>query len=395
LIAQEKFKIERVSDSDVISNPKQPISEDGFKIRIVFKEELSIGEVDGDENYMFGNMIMFNTDDDGNFYVSDMDNHRITKYSPEGKYLLSFGSEGQGPGEFQALNYIRFDKENNLYVNDSTNRRVSFFTRDGKYLKQIGTKHRFSNLHITSNDLIVAYKLDIAPDGSAMKMATAYGLYDNKFNLISELFKDEISLPQPATRDESSMADSLAKMLTKTAFRPNVIYTLSNNDFIYLGYPEKYVINLYSPEGKLMRKIMRDYDPIEVTDKDKENFEKRIRESFSAPIYTEEVKKRALQRIKYPKYKPAYQTFTLMENGWLAVIVDSVEDEFSLFDIFNQDGKYIAQFKTQVPAEGIFSVTLFFKNGTAYCVATEDDYKFVKRYNYEIQEYKNHRWVKK
>jgi hypothetical protein len=31
--------------------------------------------------------------------------------------------------------------------------------------------------------------------------------------------------------------------------------------------------------------------------------------------------------------------------GWLAVIVESVEGEYTLFDIFDQDGKYIANLK--------------------------------------------------
>jgi hypothetical protein len=54
--------------------------------------------------------------------------------------------------------------------------------------------------------------------------------------------------------------------------------------------------------------------------------------------------------------------------------------------VFNLNGKYIGHFKTPVPAEGLFSLLLFFKNGKAYCVADEDGYKFVKRYNFEIKE---------
>ena len=84
-----------------------------------------------------------------------------------------------------------------------------------------------------------------------------------------------------------------------------------------------------------------------------------------------------------------------MENGWLAVTVDSVEDEYTLFDIFDQEGRYIAHFKTPMPAEGVFSAFLFFKNGKAYAVATESGYRFVKRYNFEIQEYKDNKWVRK
>ena len=84
-----------------------------------------------------------------------------------------------------------------------------------------------------------------------------------------------------------------------------------------------------------------------------------------------------------------------MENGWLAVIVDSVEDEYTLIDIFDQEGKYIAHFKTPVPAEGIRAGQLFFKNGKAYSAVTEEDYRFVKRYSIEIQEFKDGKWISK
>jgi len=38
---------------------------------------------------------------------------------------------------------------------------------------------------------------------------------------------------------------------------------------------------------------------------------------------------------------------------------------------------------------------LIFKNGKAYALAIENDYRFVKRYRYEIQEYRDNKWVKK
>ncbi|UCC41013.1 MAG: hypothetical protein JSV96_06160 [Candidatus Aminicenantes bacterium] len=132
-----------------------------------------------------------------------------------------------------------------------------------------------------------------------------------------------------------------------------------------------------------------------MTEKDKEDFIKLNMEGLSAPIYTEDIKRKALQKMKFPKYKPAYQSLTLMENGWLVVIVESVMDEYTLFDIFDKEGKYIANFKTPVLAEGVFSSFLFFKNNKAYIVAIEDEYRYVKRYNYEVQEYKDDKWVRK
>ncbi|MGD8536731.1 MAG: 6-bladed beta-propeller [Candidatus Aminicenantes bacterium] len=385
----ENSSTQKSEDVIVVSNPKTPV----HQMRIVFKEELTIGEVEGDENYMFGSGIVFNTDDEGNFYVADSDNHRIQKYDPEGKYLLTIGREGQGPGEFRSFSLPRFDKDNHLYIVDGSSRRISFFDKNGQYLRQIRLQDRYMNFNINSKGLIVAYKWQMAQEENAMRQILLYGLFDDKFNIIVEFFKDIIETPMPTGMDASSIAESLAKSYSSLAFKPQARIMLADNDFIYFGYPEKFEINIYSPEGKLAKKINRDYDSIPVSEKDKTSFTRMINEGLPA-FFTEDIKKKVFKNIKYRKYKPAYQNFTLMENGWLAVIVESVEDEYTLFDIFDQEGKYIAHFKTPIPAEGILSEYLYFKNGKAYAVITEDEYWFVKRYNIELQEYKGDRWVK-
>ncbi len=390
----ENTFLQKSEDVVVVSNPETP----AYQMRIVFKEELSIGEAEGDENYMFGSGISFNTDDEGNFYVADSDSHRIQKYDPEGKYLLTIGREGQGPGEFQSLSIPRFDKYNNLYITDGLGRRTSFFDKNGQYLRQIRMQERYENFYVNSNGFIVAYKWRMAQEGNVQKQTLIYGLFNEKFNLVAEFFKDEIVTPMPTAMDASGLADFLSNAFSIMAFRPMGRTVLANDDFIYFGYPEKYEINVYSPEGKLMKKITRDYESISVSEKDKEGFIELIKEDFSSPVFTEDIKDRGLKNIKFPKYKPAYQNFTLMENGWLAVIVDSVKDEYMLFDIFDREGKYIAQFKTTeiiIPIEELISeLFFFFKNGKAYAVITEDEYKFAKRYSIELQEYKGDRWVK-
>ena len=389
-LAEEMSRTQKSEDVVVISNPKTP----ELNMRIVFKEELSIGEVEGDENYMFGETIGFNTDKDGNFYVSDLGAHRIQKYNPDGQYLLTIGRKGQGPGEFGSVSLVRFDKDDNIYTNDAGNSRISFFDKDGKYLRQIRMTERYSNPFINSKGFIIANKFSAPEEGNIQKQIQLHGLFDDKFNQVAELLKIETEFPLPMGVDASSMGEYIAKVFSIMAFRPQVITTVADNDFIYLGYPDKYEINVYSPEGQLVKKIAREYDPIQVSDKDKESFIQLASENLPS-LFTEDIREKAFKNIKYPKYKPAYQVFTLMENGWLAVIVDSVEDEYTLLDLFVQEGKYIAQFKTPVPAEGMLAGLLFFKNSKAYSVVTEDEYKFVKRYSIEIQEFKDGKWIQK
>jgi hypothetical protein len=389
--AEETTAFQKSEDVVVISNPKTP----ELNMRIVFKEELSIGEAEGDENYMFGSVILFNTDNDGNFFVADYDKQRILKYDPDGKYLLTFGREGQGPGEFRSLSIPRFDKDNNLYITDSLNRRISIFDKNCEYVKQMKFKERYNDVYINSKGLLIATQWNMFPDSGVMKMNYVYGLFDDSFNLIAELYKSESEFPSPAGTDESSLAKSLAKTLSRSAFRPQIGYTVASNDFIYLGYSDTYEIRVYSPEGKLVKKITRDYDPIPVSKKDKERYAQMSLDRMTSPIFTEGIKNKVIPLIKYPKYKAAYLRFTPMENGWLAVLVDFIQDEYMLFDIFDQEGQYISHFKTPVPDKGLYMARLFFKNGKAYAVATEDDYMFVKRYSFEIQEYTDGKWVRK
>jgi len=389
LIILISFGGQKADDVVVVSNPKTP----ELNMRIVFNEELSIGEVEGDENYMFGNRVYFNTDAEGNFYVNDWDRRRIQKYDSQGNHLCTIGKKGQGPGEFQNVWIPRFDKDNNLYVSDLVSRRISFFDKEGKFLRQIKYPIHLSDIYVNSKGFFVGYQTTHIEESDGDKTIFIFGLYDEKFNLVAGFHRQTWESKYPSGRDAESRAQFLANLLGDDAFKPSTSYVLAENDFIYFGYPEKYEIRVYSPEGKLAKIIQRDYEPIKVNKKHKESFIQYQEDEFFRFIKTpENIRKKVYQLIKYPKYIPAYQRFTLMENGWLAVIVDSIEDEYTLMDIFDKDGKYIAQFKTTVPPGN-----LFFKNGKAYALATETEsgFRFVKRYNFEIQEFKDNRWVKK
>ena len=80
-------------------------------------------------------------DDEGNLYVADSGWNKIFKFDPNGKFIKSFGREGQGPGEFIAQRNINplaisFGNDRKVYVNDPGNRRISVFSKDGKFITQ-------------------------------------------------------------------------------------------------------------------------------------------------------------------------------------------------------------------------------------------------------------------
>jgi hypothetical protein len=74
----------------------------------------------------------------GNGYISDgYINSRIGKVSPDGEWLGSFGTPGDGPGQLNTPHNIGIDAKDNIYVADRGNRRIQVFDTSGKVLRQI------------------------------------------------------------------------------------------------------------------------------------------------------------------------------------------------------------------------------------------------------------------
>ncbi|MBI2288231.1 MAG: 6-bladed beta-propeller [Chloroflexi bacterium] len=75
----------------------------------------------------------------GNIYVADAFNHRIQKFTGDGRYIAKWGGVGYGlsgrwPGWFRLAKAVAVDKEGHVYVADAFNHRIQKFTADGRPL---------------------------------------------------------------------------------------------------------------------------------------------------------------------------------------------------------------------------------------------------------------------
>lgn len=87
---------------------------------------------------MFRQVTDMTWDAAGNTYISDgYINSRVAKVDKNGKWLMSFGEPGSGPGQFNTPHSIVADAQGNIYVADRGNRRIQVFDGDGKFLRQI------------------------------------------------------------------------------------------------------------------------------------------------------------------------------------------------------------------------------------------------------------------
>jgi len=127
-----KGTIEEENGVIVVNNPKEPMyGEEVFSL----EEELSVGEPEGKEEYVFYRILM-DVDENGNMYILDAAASNIRVFDQEGNYKQTIGRKGQGPGEMLSPRSIQLNPQNEIMIYDFGNRRFSFYSLDGEFIRQ-------------------------------------------------------------------------------------------------------------------------------------------------------------------------------------------------------------------------------------------------------------------
>lgn len=93
---------------------------------------------------------------DGTLFITDgYGNARVHKYTQDGQLLKSWGTWGEGPGQFQLSHCVRADKQDRLWVCDRTNNRIQIFDTDGNFLTQWTGLYHPDTIHFDPNDDVI------------------------------------------------------------------------------------------------------------------------------------------------------------------------------------------------------------------------------------------------
>jgi sugar lactone lactonase YvrE len=78
----------------------------------------------------------------------------IMKFTKDGKFVKSWGGQGNAPGQFNTPHSLAFDSRGRLFVADRGNVRLQIFDQDGKFLEETKAFSRLSGIYIDRNDVL-------------------------------------------------------------------------------------------------------------------------------------------------------------------------------------------------------------------------------------------------
>ncbi len=102
----------------------------------------------------------------GNIYALGSFNDSVFKFSPDGRFITRFGSDGDEPGQIQAASAIAVDGQGRVYISDFNG--IQVFASDGRFLERMDIRgiaygmafNDRNELWIASNNQqIIQYKI--------------------------------------------------------------------------------------------------------------------------------------------------------------------------------------------------------------------------------------------
>ncbi len=218
----------------------------GSDKKIKLEQVKILGKLDTeDENFMFYRPEDIDTDNEGHIYVLDAGNHRIQKYDREGKYLLTIGRPGQGPGEFSRPVNLEVDDEGNVYVLDVGNRRIQVFNPEGMHRRDIKIENVSAKFHILKSKeiLMVNQGIVINVDESNKKPLPLFRIIDNEGKVRGKF-------GEPENFDDVLLNN-----------RGNKInFAVDDSGNIFVSFRSRNNIEKYGSDRKLLMKIDRPLD---------------------------------------------------------------------------------------------------------------------------------------
>lgn len=340
----------------LVSNPATGTWDPGEEWTI--EEELRIGSADVEGPELFGQVASLAVDDLGRIYVAEGQAHEIRVFNPDGSHLRTLGRKGGGPGEFEQISGMDWGPDGNLWIMDTGNSRLSVFDTTGAYV----TSHRREGGFI-----MVPWRGGFDRQG---RLYDVTGVRDGtEFRQVLVRYDENVQptdtfrIPEYENETFDLVDDrGLRRMSTWVPFTPNQGWTLDPEGDLWIGVNDRYRINHVTFGGDTTRVVERPFTPAPITDQEREEAMERL-DGFVQQGGD-------VDASRIPDTKPAYGAFTTDDAGNLWVIATGESDAPQVWDVFDPEGRYLGAVTTDLRF-GLYPRPVF-RDGFLYAVTTDE-----------------------
>ncbi|MFC1564930.1 6-bladed beta-propeller [candidate division KSB1 bacterium] len=211
---------------------------DESKLELQFVRQMG-GIDETDVNYQFFRVFCVLKDNDNNTYVLENGNKRVQKFDPDWMYMITIGSEGQGPGELEYPYLMDINLDTGIiYVADPGNSRISMFNLAGVFTGSILFTQLQSVRSIRSigNGNLVTQVITYSVPGQEEQ--------EEKYLLIAVNSKGEIvnKFGEYLRHEEERIERS----------RNNVLFETDIDNNIYVTFNYENIVEKYTSDGRLI-----------------------------------------------------------------------------------------------------------------------------------------------
>lgn len=154
---------------------------------------------------------------------------------------------------------------------------------------------------------------------------------------------------------DSSKIESFKKA-AKVNIIPTLVHWEKSDSYIYTGSTNEYEIRVFDFDGTLLRSIEKEYEPVLLSDADKEKYEQQLQR------YPPDLR----ESFFIPDAFPPFKDIVALGDKWLFIQTYKEANEgSSMYDIFNTDGKFV----DRTELEGY---QVKFKGDRVYCLKQKE-----------------------
>ena len=326
---------------------------------VTLQEEVRVGELEGADEYTFGNVVSVTVDEAGAMYVLDDQAKTVRKYDASGRHVQNIGRSGGGPGEFGQPHSLDFLSDGRLAVRDFGNARINLYDAAGESIGTLvipGGFYTSTPMHIDTAGRIYTSVISDRVEGQMFRVGF------QRFSADGTV-QDTIRNPRRDFQSASLIArsaDGKSMSATSVPFTPTVQWTLDRAGNIVWGMTDDYAIHTVR-DGRPFR-ITRAVEPVPVQAAEKAAAEEGVKRNMkrTQPNWT-------WQGPSIPETKPFFRSLDVAHDRriWVQVSQPAVREpadttvarapdapppldrwvEPLVYDVFEPDGQWLVRIR--------------------------------------------------